>query len=106
MYGGVVISKLTSKSDFAPINTLQDLVNRPEMKILVQRKSFVDDNLKDSIYFPSLKSRIEYFDEKESSEEMKNLLLKLVLKTHVMIDSKVNFHSRKVKLLAINGTYK
>ena len=57
MYGSIVISKMTTKTESQPIDSIQELLNRRELKIFVQKNSFVEDILKDSNFYPILKTR-------------------------------------------------
>jgi len=91
MYGSIFISKLTIKMESEPIDTIQDLLNKKDLKILVQKNSFVEETLKETNYFPLLKDRIEFFDENVSAERSKILLSKILFDSYVMIDAKINF---------------
>jgi len=59
MYGSIVISKMTSNTETHPIDSIQELLNRRELKIFVQKNSFVEDLLKESSFYPILKPRFD-----------------------------------------------
>ena len=98
MYGSIIIVNLSSKIKYKHIDSLQDLSNRKNVKILVQKNSFIEDSIKDSPEFSSLKGRIELFDEKLDPKRLNQLLTKLFTGSYALIDTKFNLLAKLSKL--------
>ena len=92
IFSGLVIAKLLLKDEPHHIRTLNDLRSMPNLKIIVKKKSWVEDLFHKSKHLQDLKSRvvIEGFDVSEA-EALQKVLHQIKQDNFVLVDDKMNF---------------
>ena len=93
IFSGLVIVKLLKKGASTHIDTLNDLKNYPEFKIMVKPNSYVDDLIRSSPEMVEMIPRFEYFNFNLSNlESLKEMSENIQKETHVLIDDTSNFN--------------
>lgn len=86
MYQAIIISVLTAGIPMKPIDSLEDLVHAPSVKILIFEGHYTHSLVKNSIFYPQLKDRIQLLRSDRSEEDMKMIYQLVHYGSHVFIE--------------------
>lgn len=90
MYQAMIISVLTTGKPIKPINSIQDLANTPDVKVIVFDKHFPHTLIKNSVFYPELEGRMLVMKGQKTMEDV-NLAYHLTHDgTHVFVEFVVN----------------
>ena len=100
MYCSVIVGKLTALGTHSSIDSLQDVYDSEGLRIFITRRSFVDSAVDHIPLLKAMKDRIDYFDfpRENLAEVYSGLYEKILMGTHVIIDSSgnLNRHLREI----------
>ena len=90
LFSGLVISKLMKREVAKNIETLDDVRQMSNLKIIIIKDSFIDDAFETNTAWHDLKSRLDYMKIRKP-KSIREALDKINEETHVMIDARENF---------------
>ena len=98
MYGSLVISKMTLRKESSPINTLEDLGAKPEIRAYILKHSFMEDSINNFKVLQDMKDEERINLISLSDFVHGGVFTNLRDRSHILIESKANFLFFRSKL--------